>query len=122
MNPLEPGSGATATQDAKSNGICIAAMTQYAKTIGMTTSSSGIVTAMMKDASDGFHERHDGLDGHLYGWHGRHDGRQYAIRCGTSGMATGMSQFVGSAMNKSGVQMSDMQALINKLNSSGGAI
>ncbi len=41
---------------------------------------------------------------------------------GTSGMATAMSQFIGSAMNKSGVQVSDMQALINKLSSSGGAI
>ncbi len=33
--------------------MSIAAMSQYAKTIGMTTSSSGMVTAMMKDASDG---------------------------------------------------------------------
>jgi hypothetical protein len=33
-----------------------------------------------------------------------------------------MSQFVGSALNKSGVQASDMQALISKLSTSGGAI
>ena len=41
---------------------------------------------------------------------------------GTTGLATAMSQFVGSAMNKSGVQVSDMQTLISRLNTSGGAI
>ena len=36
----------------KNYGMSIAAMSQYAKTIGMTTSST-MVTAMMDDASDG---------------------------------------------------------------------
>jgi hypothetical protein len=41
---------------------------------------------------------------------------------GTSGLATAMATFIGSPMNKSGVQMSDVQALMNKLNTSGGTI
>jgi hypothetical protein len=51
MNPLAPGSGAGATQDAKNYGMCIAAMSEYAKGLGMTTSSSGIVTAARTSAS-----------------------------------------------------------------------
>ena len=122
MNPLEPGSGATATQDAKNYGICIAAMTQYAKTIGMTTSSSGIVTAMMKDASDGIMNGMMGSTAISMAGMGGMMGGSMQATAGTSGLATAMSQFIGSAMNKSGVQMTDMQALINKLSSAGGAI
>jgi hypothetical protein len=53
MNPMVTGSGSAATQNQKNYGMSIAAMSQYAKTQGMTTSSSGMVTAMMNDASDG---------------------------------------------------------------------
>jgi len=122
MNPLEPGSGATATQDAKNYGICIAAMTQYAKTIGMTTSSSGIVTAMMKDASDGVMNGMMGLAAISMAGMGGMMGGSMQATAGTSGLATAMSQFVGSVMNKSGVQMSEMQALMNRLNGSSGQI
>lgn len=122
MNPLETGSGATAAQDAKNYGICIAAMTQYAKTIGMTTSSSGIVTAMMKDASDGVMNGMMGSTAISMAGMGGMMGGSMQSAAGTSGLATAMSQFIGSAMNKSGVQVSDMQALIDKLSSSGGAI
>ncbi len=52
MNPLTPGSGTGATQDMRNCGMVLAAMSQYAQTIGMPI-SSGMVTAMMNDASDG---------------------------------------------------------------------
>ena len=52
MNPLTPGSGTGVTQDMRNYGMVLAAMSQYANTIGMPI-SSGMVTAMMNDASDG---------------------------------------------------------------------
>ena len=44
MNPQMPGAGAGATQDSKNYGMSIAAISEYAKAIGMTA-SSGIITA-----------------------------------------------------------------------------
>jgi len=41
---------------------------------------------------------------------------------GTTGLATAVTEFVGSTMNKSGVTMTDMQALVNQLNTGGGQI
>jgi len=41
---------------------------------------------------------------------------------GTSGLTTAMSAFIGSAMNKSGVQATDMQPLMDKLAASNGQI
>lgn len=52
MNPLVSGAATGATQDQEDCGIAIAAMSQSASTLGMT-SSSAFVTAMMSDASDG---------------------------------------------------------------------
>ena len=52
MNPLAGTVGTGTTQDMINYGMTLATMTEYAKTLGMTD-SSGIVTAMMKDASDG---------------------------------------------------------------------
>lgn len=57
MDPTMNGSGASATQDMRNHGMAMAAMSQYAKNIGMPH-SSGMVTAMMNDASDG---RMDGM-------------------------------------------------------------
>ncbi len=122
MSPLVPGAGAGATQDMKNYGMTIAAMSQYAKTIGMTTSSSGIVTAMMKDASDGVMDGMMGSASISMGGMGGMMGGGMQSTAGTTGLATAMSQFVGSAMNESGVQISDMQPLIDKLSTSGGAI
>ncbi len=122
MNPLTPGSGAGATQDAKNYGMCLAAMSQYAKSIGMTTSSSGIVTAMMKDASDGVMNGMMGSTAISMAGMGGMMGGSMSPTSGTSGLATAMSQFIGSTMNKSGVSMSDMQPLVDRLSSSGGAL
>lgn len=122
MDPLAPGSGAGATQDARNYGMCIAAMSEYARSIGMTTSSSGIVTAMMKDASDGVMNGMMGATAISMAGMGGMMGGTMQPTSGTSGLATAMSQFVGSTMNRSGVPMSDMQALADRLSSSGGAL
>jgi hypothetical protein len=122
MNPMVAGSGGAATQAQKNYGMSIAAMSQYARTLGMTTSSSGMVTAMMNDASDGVM---DGLMGgtaiSMAGMGGMMGGMM-SPSAGTSGLSTAMGAFVGSAMNKSGVTVSDMQALVNKLGASTGMI
>ena len=75
MDPSMMGSASGATQAQKNHGMSIAAMSQYAKTIRMTMSSSGMVTAMMKDASDGTMNGMMGGDVHHHGRDGRrHDG------------------------------------------------
>ena len=124
MNPLVPGSGAGATQDMKNYGMAIAAMTQYAANIGMT-SSSGIVTSMMNDASDGVINgmmgntqiTMGGMGGGMMG-----GGTMMPSTAGTTGLATAMTQFMGSAMNQSGLTPSDMQTLMDNLNSSNGQL
>ncbi len=123
MNPLTPGAGAGATPDARSYGMTLAAMSEYARTVGMTTSSSGMVTAMMDDASDGIL---DGMMGgtaiSMTGMGGMMGGGMMQATAGTSGLATAMTAFVGSAMNRSGVTMADMQQLIDRLNGASGQL
>jgi hypothetical protein len=123
MNPLVTGSAATATQDEKNYGMTLAAMSQYAYGIGMMTSSSGIVTAMMDDASDGVMDgKMGGASISLTGMGGMMGGSMMQATAGTTGLATAMSQFIASAMNESGITTTDMQALMDKLNASNGAI
>jgi hypothetical protein len=128
MDPLVAGSGAGASQDMKNYGMSLAAMSQYAKTLGMTTTSSGMVTAMMDDASDGVMNGMMGstpidmagmgvMMGGMMG-----SGTMMPAASGSAGLATAMGQLVGSSMNRSGVPMSEMQPLIDKLASSSGAI
>ncbi len=122
MNPLSSGSGASATQDMKNCGMAIAAMSQLAKNLGMS-SSSGMVTAMMNDASDGIM---NGMKGSasiaMGGGMMSGGGSMMQASAGTSGLATAMTQFVGSSMNKSGLTATDMSLLLNQLNSSNGSI
>jgi hypothetical protein len=120
MNPTVAGSGAGASQDARNYGMGIAAMSQYAHGLGMTT-SSGIVTAMMDDAADGV------MDGMMSGsaipmGGGMMGGTMMASTAGTSGMSDAMAAFIGSVMNKSGLTMTDMQALMTKLAGSSGQL
>lgn len=49
-------------------------------------------------------------------------GTMMSSNSGTSGMATAMSQFIQSSMNKSGVTLADMQSLMNKLTASNGVV
>ncbi len=124
MNPLVAGSGTGATQDMMNYGITLAALSQYAKNIGMAD-SSGIITDMMKDASDGVMNGSmggaqitmGGMGGGMMG-----NGTMMQPTAGTSGLAAAMTQFMGSAMNKSGLTATDVQTLINQLSSSNGTL
>ena len=123
MDPATAGSASGATQAQRNYGMSIAAMSQYAKTMGMTASSSGMVTAMAEDASDGLM---NGMMGStaisMSGMGGMMGGTMMQSNAATTGMASAMSAFIGSATNRSGVTASDMQALMNKLAMSNGTI
>ena len=122
IDPMFTGSGSAATQNQKNYGMSIAAMSQYAKTLGMTTSSSGMVTAMMNDASDGVMDGMMGGTAISMAGMGGMMGGMMSSTAGTSGLSTAMGTFVGSAMNKSGVTMADMQTLMTQLAGSNGQL
>jgi hypothetical protein len=124
MDPAVAGSGTGATQDQRNYGMSIAAMSQYAGTIGMSVSSSGMVTAMVKDASDGVMNGMMGSTSIAMGMGGgmMGGGTMMQSTAGTTGLATAMTTFLGSSMNRSGVQTSVMQPLIDKLGASTGTI
>ena len=117
MNPLTSGSGNAATQDQINYGMALAAMSQYAQTQGMS-SSSAMVTAMMNDATDGV------MDGMMSGGTVMMGGMNMSMSlpstAGTTGVATAMSAFVNSEQNHSSVAASTVQSLINQLNGSNG--
>jgi hypothetical protein len=121
IDPLTQGSGSGADQDMIDYGISIAAISQYAKDIGMPF-SSGMVTAMMKDASDGR------MDGMMMGspiilGGGLPAGILMASNAGTSGLANAMTEFVlNTQLNVSGVTLQDVKSLINKLMTTNGII
>jgi hypothetical protein len=120
INTNVNGSGMGANPDMKNYGMTMAAICQYAKDIGMPN-SSGLVTAMMDDASDGhmngmMGSTQIGMGGGMMG------GNMMSSNAGTIGLAGAMVEFIQSPMNKSGVTVQDMQTLINKLQSSNGLI
>jgi hypothetical protein len=125
MDSSMMGSASGTTQAQKNYGMSIAAMSQYAKTVGMTTSSSGMVTSMMKDSSDGTMNgmmgstsiSMGGMGGGMMG-----GGTMMQSSAGTTGLATAMTTFVGSSMNRSGATITDMQTLVNNLTASTGTI
>ena len=121
IDPAVAGSGSGATQGRKDQGMTIAAMSQYAHGLGMTT-SSGIVTAMMKDASDGVMNGMMGSSPISMGGMGGMMGGMMQPTAGTSGLASAMTAFAGSAMNRSGVPLADVQPLVDKLAASNGTI
>ncbi|MHB8908638.1 MAG: c-type cytochrome [Syntrophales bacterium] len=116
MNPLTAGSGTGATQDMRNYGMVLAAMSKYAPTIGMPF-SSGMVTAMMDDAADGVLNGMMGSTQIMTGGMGGMMGNSpLPANAGTSGLANAMTGFMTSAMNRSGLTVADMQALMNKMN------
>lgn len=119
MNPLVAGSGSTASQDAINYGMAMAAMSQYAKSLGMT-SSSAFVTAMMNDASDGVMDGTMGQSAVIMGSMGT--GMAMPGMAGTSGLGSAMSSFASSAQNKSGISAAMIQPLVNQLSSSNGQL
>lgn len=124
MNPLTPGSGSGATQEMRNYGITLAAMSQYANSIGMPF-SSGMVTTMMNDASDGFLNGMMGNTQIMMSGRGGMMGTgntPFSPNAGTSGLANAMVTFMGSAQNRSGLTFTEMQSLHNKIHSSSGQI
>jgi len=117
MNPLTSGSGNAATQDQINYGMALAAMSQYAQTQGMS-SSSAMVTAMMNDATDGV------MDGMMSGsavmMGGMNMSMSLPSSAGTTGIASAMSTFVTSGQNHSGVAVATVQPLMNQLSGSNG--
>jgi hypothetical protein len=113
MNPLAPGSGSTATQATMNYGMVLAAMSQYARTVGMTMSST-FVTAMTDDASDGV------MDGKSAGTPismggGMMGGTMMQTEAGTAGLATAMTTFMSSSANKSGLTTTNVAPLMQQL-------
>ncbi|MFY3743639.1 hypothetical protein ACOQFB_07005 [Anaeromyxobacter sp. Red801] len=126
MDPSVAGSGTGATQDQRDHGMAIAAMSEYARSVGMTGSSSAMVTAMAEDASDGVMNGMMGgtgisMGGMGGGMMGGGPGMMSAT-AGTTGLSGAMTAFAGSAMNRSGVTLASVQALVNQLAGSTGAI
>ena len=129
MDPAAMGSASGAPQAQRNYGMSIAAMSQYAKAIGMTSSSAPMFAAMVRDASDGVMNgmmgstpiSMGGMGGGMMGG-GMMGGSSMPGNAGTSGLATAMSTFVASTRNASGVAIADMQVLIDKLNASNGTI
>ncbi|MEY2919371.1 MAG: hypothetical protein RL261_676, partial [Pseudomonadota bacterium] len=117
MNPLTSGSGNAATQDQINYGMALAAMSQYAQSQSMS-SSSAMVTAMMNDATDGVMNGKMGGSDVMMG--GMNMSMTLPSTAGTSGMAGAMSNFVTSAQNHSGVAAATVQPLMNQLNGSNG--
>ena len=121
MNPTVAGSGASANQDQRNYGMIMAAMSQYAHELGMPN-SSGVITAMMDDASDGV------MNGMMSGGNGvgmgggMPSGTRMQPAAGTTGMATAMTNFLQSSANKSGLTVADMAILINTLSMRDGFI
>jgi len=120
MNPLTQGAGNGADQNMKNYGMAIAGMSQYAKNAGMSF-SSGMVTAMMNDVSDGSMNGMMGNSSVPMGG-GMMGGSMMSANAGTTGMANAMTQFIQSPMNKSGVTLQDMQSMIDKLMAPNGTI
>ena len=137
INPLVPGSATGATPDMMNYGMTLAAMSQYAKGAGMTN-SSGFVTAMMDDASDGVIDGKasgtavtmgGGMSAGGMGGTPTTGGGMMGTGTGTgatgpsmmqpdagrAGLATAMTDFMNSGLNKSGVSAASMTTLMQQL-------
>lgn len=121
MDPTLSGSGAAVTRDGKDYGMILAAMSQEAKDLGMPH-SSGMVTAMMQDASDG---TMNGMMGSTtISMNGMGGGSMMmgsmSSTAGTTGLAAAMASFLtNTTVNRSGITITDadMVALMTKLSS-----
>ena len=122
MNPLVAGSATGATPAMMNYGMTLAAMSQYAMTLGMPVSST-MVARMASDSSDGVM---NGMIGtrriELTGGGMMGGARMMDSTAGTSGLAAAMAEFMASGMNRSGVTATHMAALMQQLGSSGGQL
>lgn len=120
MDPVASGSGANASQDARNHGLTVAAMSEYAQSLTMPVSST-LVMSMMQDAADGVMNGKNGMT-QISMTMGTMMGTMMAATVGTTGLADAMTSFMNSSANLSGLTLTDMQAFMQKLNSSGGQI
>ncbi|HAL39579.1 MAG TPA: hypothetical protein DCP03_16305 [Polaromonas sp.] len=121
INPTVAGTGVGASVDARNYGMALAAMSQYAKTLNMTLSST-LVTAMMNDASDGVMDGKNGVNQISMSMGGMKGTSMMAPSAGTSSLSSAMTSFMNSVANASGLTVTDMAGLMQKLNSSNGTI
>jgi hypothetical protein len=121
MTMASSGTAGGVSQDQMNHGAAIAAMSQSAKRLGMTTTSMAFVTSMMNDASDGTMNGMMG-DTQIQMGGGMMGGSMMGSHAGTSDLATDMTNFLGSAMNRSGLTSANMNTLIQKLASSNGTL
>jgi len=121
MNPLVPGSGSSASPDARNYGMTLAAMSQYAKSLNMANTSA-LVTSMMSDASDGMMDGKKGSSPISMSMGGMMGTAMMAPTAGTSGLATAMTNFVMSPANMSGLTTTDVAPLVQKMSGSSGQI
>ncbi len=84
--------------------------------------SSTLVTYMMQDAADGVMNGMNGTTQISMSMGGMTGTSMMTATAGTTGLANAMTSFMNSAANLSGLTLTDMQALMQKLNSSGGLI
>ena len=121
MHPIDPtvaGSANGASLESKNYGMMLAAMSQAAHDLGMTTSSSSMVTVMLDDASDGIMDgRMGGTAINMNGMGGMMGGGSMMSTVGTSQLATSMATFIGNmTMNRSGVtSVAEMQSLMDQM-------
>ena len=120
MRPIDPtvvGSANGASIDAKNYGMILAAMSQEAHQLGMTTSSSAMLTAMHNDAGDGTMDgTMSGTPINMSGMGGMMGGGNMMPAAGSGELATAMAMFINGPMNRSGVtSVAEMQALMDQL-------
>jgi hypothetical protein len=119
-HPIDPtvvGSANGASIDAKNYGMMLAAMSQEAHQLGMTSSSSAMVTAMHNDAEDGAMDgTMSGTPISMRGMGGMMGGGNMMPAAGSGELATAMAMFINGPMNRSGVtSVAEMQALMDQL-------
>ena len=102
--------------------MTLAAMSQYARTAGMSASSA-LVTAMMKDASDGMMDGSAAGAQIQMGMGGMMGGSPLMpATAGSNGLAAALTTYMNSGANMSGLNSSDVAVLIQRLTTSTGKI
>ena len=119
-HPIDPtvvGSANGASIDAKNYGMMLAAISQEAHQLGMTSSSSAMVRAMHNDAEDGAMDgTMSGTPINMSGMGGMMGGGNMMPAAGSGELATAMAIFINGPMNRSGVtSVAEMQALMDQL-------
>jgi hypothetical protein len=117
IDPTVAGSANGASIDAKHYGMILAAMSQEARQLGMTRSSSALVTVLHNDAEDGVMDgMRSGAPINMNGMGGMMGGGNMMPAAGSGELANAMAMFINGPMNRSGVtSVAEMQALMDQL-------